>query len=346
MTDTNTTSETTEQKRLAALLADAPCLSPVVAGEHCNDNRHVVHPLCAAAVLTASSHPRFNQLYARYPESRSDIRYEPARTLLIDGHEVYWLQWWVPFGGDKNNIHTGFQLSCECKFTEGVGYKVDENGRVSGLVGGDRCKYTEAALALRALELQEQYPEVNTSNWSPNHRPIDEIRLDVIQELRQRAKKGEWVCNRDSEMVYLQSLARVIGTSMSTMWELATLAQQRGLFSVYGAFLKDWEPKAELNYSVWKTWDETTYGHYAEAHTPSDPDSSNSIFIYVYKDKDKKEPAFVAPFPAEIHALGEIGGGWQWGWEADVEHRVQELFDLLVRHRKKEEFERNPQISE
>lgn len=189
--------------------------------------------------------------------------YNILRSIIIDGHEVAWMEFTGVTGeGDKRGTYTGRALYCECNFTKGVGWDVGKGGKPHNLSGPDKCIKREAALRLRHLELRQEY--LGRFNIAPGdsfalHNKVEEIVLDLIK----KAKAGEFLEDGNGASFwggyfYLQTLAAIVDPSMN-FWEAGKLLVKNKKISLEGAVVQDyqepplpeWEPFLDVKLGNW-----------------------------------------------------------------------------------------------
>lgn len=169
--------------------------------------------------------PGIQELLPRYYETHGDmLRYEIERSIPIDGHEVAWLK----YSGETTNgrSYSGHELHCECKFTEGVGWQVDEKYGVVGLNGEDRCLPRKAALLFRQLELRREYLNKfphDSFSMGDEYDLWDKV-PEVILDLIEKGKTGEWLSEGSSGAndwggyFYLQTVQAITCTPYDEFW--------------------------------------------------------------------------------------------------------------------------------
>lgn len=182
-----------------------------------------------------------------YEKFERNLRYEVLRSTVINGHEVAWMSFvgTIEFDimgmGREGEPFSGRSMHCECDFTEGVGWKIGENGSRYNL--HPTCLASQAALHLRHLELRQEYQDrFIDGNNDPFHRLTDcisEITLDLIK----KGQAGEWL-EADSGAAmyggyfYLQTLAAIIDESMGHLWDYMYPLMEEKLIEIDGAIVK------------------------------------------------------------------------------------------------------------
>ena len=76
----------------------------------------------------APESPLISELLPRYYEAHGeDPHHETIRSIMIDDHEVAWMEytgtvkWDITGQGREGQEYSGRELYCACKFTEGIG---------------------------------------------------------------------------------------------------------------------------------------------------------------------------------------------------------------------------------
>jgi hypothetical protein len=192
-----------------------------------------------------------SEYYERYEHN---LRYDVLRSIVIDGHEVAWMSYIgtvrfdITGGGREGEPFTGRTMMCECDFTEGIGWNIDEDGRhytVNGQGAETTCLIRQAALHLRHLELRREYEGrfVNGSGdfFSGLKDYLREITLDLIE----KGQAGEWLESNDGAATYggyfyLQTLATITGEYMGHLWEDMYLLMEEKLIEIDGTVVKSY----------------------------------------------------------------------------------------------------------
>jgi len=177
-----------------------------------------------APQLVGDLWPRYYEAYGENP------RYEVERSIMIDGHEVAWLKYEgevaydITGEGKEGQPYSGHELRCACKFTEGTGWRMQDDGRPVGLMGGDVCLKKEAAIHLRHLELREEYKAREMfGRWGhPGPEELEAIMLDLME----KAKEEEFLEGTSGARFwggyyYLQTVASIADLPMKNVWEAA-----------------------------------------------------------------------------------------------------------------------------
>lgn len=156
----------------------------------------------------------------RYYEEHPGVIYTTLRSIMVDGHEVAYMELRGTVGGGPNagKEYTARGAYCECDFQEGVGWE-RKGGQMYSLDGERSCVRRKAACHLRALELRAEYEEQYGDGWGLA-RHTKEIILDLIE----KAKAGEWV-GEDTNgasfwggYFYLQTVAAITGEFIGHLW--------------------------------------------------------------------------------------------------------------------------------
>ena len=160
-------------------------------------------------------------LLSRYYEVHgTNLTYTALRTITVDNHEVAWME----FVGRRQDgtSYNGRALYCECDFTEGVGWKV-EDGKNYRLLDPEKCLYRKAALRLRHLELRQEYQKrfkISEGDSFALHEKVEEIILDLIEKV----KAGEFVEDGTGASFwggyfYLQTVEAITDQFLGHLWE-------------------------------------------------------------------------------------------------------------------------------
>lgn len=166
---------------------------------------------------------------------------------MIDGHEVAWMRYEgkvtydVTGEGKEGQPYSGHELSCACEFTEGVGWRMEEDGRPTGLMSGEQCLPKETALYLRHLELREEYKAREMfGKWGVlSEEEIEAIMFDLMEKARAEefleatGGAGFW-----GGYYYLQTVAAITGLPMETVWEVARKMEDKKKIRLEGAVVQ------------------------------------------------------------------------------------------------------------
>jgi hypothetical protein len=172
----------------------------------------------------------------RYYEVETNLRWEVVRSIVVDGHEAALMRFTGHVvhditGRDRDGEpFEGLDFKCECDFTEGVGWRVDEKHGVTRL--GFECRYARAARELRYLELRQEYLDrydprrAHTGITDGNFELIRHAK-EIIPDLVRRAAAGEWLGEKPGGAsfyggyFYLQTAAEIMGTNPGILWDAA-----------------------------------------------------------------------------------------------------------------------------
>lgn len=211
------------------------------------------------------------ELLPRYHETHEGIRYETIRSIPVDGHEVAWMEYTVDVLTQISEDETvmrevsGRELKCACDFTEGIGWKVGEDGRVYGLYQSkNSCLPKEAAMQLRRLELRREYLEKFPEDSIPMGDEYDlwdkvpEVMMDMIE----KGKAGEWLSEGGSGAhdwggyFYLQTVQEITNIPFNQLWEHVYKMQADKQIQLEGMVVQEyteppepqWEEYARFEY--------------------------------------------------------------------------------------------------
>jgi hypothetical protein len=164
-------------------------------------------------------------LLPRYDEAHGkDGTFEILRSIMIDGHEVAWMKYsgTILFDmlelGREGQAFDDYRLYCECDFTEGVGWKIDEKHGVVGLSHEGRCIRFQAAIDLRVRELRNEYYALFDVHYGMGAYGLTQHIDEIVADLIERDKRGEFVAESGSGAhfygghFYIETLARILGT--------------------------------------------------------------------------------------------------------------------------------------
>jgi hypothetical protein len=208
-----------------------------------------------------------------YDRFEQNLRYDVLRSIIIDGHEVAWMSYVgtvlvdITGEGKEGELFTGRVMSCECDFTEGIGWNIGEDGQRYTVHGKDAeatCLIRRAALHLRHLELRREYEERfvkgQPNSFSGLRGCIREITLDLIE----KGQAGEWLEGSSGASFYggyfyLQTLAAITGEYMGHLWEDMYPLLEEKLIEIDGAVVKSytqppppkWEEFVRLEVDEW-----------------------------------------------------------------------------------------------
>lgn len=166
--------------------------------------------------------PRYYEAYGENP------RYGVERSIVVDGHEVAWLKYEgevaydITGEGKEGQPFSGHELHCACKFTEGTGWRMEEDGHPVGLMGGYGCIKKEAAIHLRHLELREEYKARDMfGQWGrPGTEELEAIMLDLMQKAKaEEFLEGTSRARFWGGYYYLQTVASITDLPMKSVRE-------------------------------------------------------------------------------------------------------------------------------
>lgn len=207
-----------------------------------------------------------------YARNGSNLRYDILRSIVINGHEVAWMsyvgtvQFDITGAGREGQPFTGRIMKCECDFTEGIGWNIDEDGNrytVSGQDAKATCLIRQAAMHLRHLELRQEYHDrfvkPDEGVFSLNG-CIREVTLDLIE----KGQAGEWLEAHNGAAMYggyfyLQTLAAITDNFMGHLWDDMYALMQDELIELDGAVIKaytnppppKWEEHVRIEEAGW-----------------------------------------------------------------------------------------------
>lgn len=182
--------------------------------------------------------------------------YRPIRSIVIDGHEVCWMEFFgkvaydITGRGREGEPYTGRMLYCECNFTEGVGWKKDGD-KVYSLLGPEKCLCRKAALYLRHLELRQEYLKRfngTEGDYFTLRQHVPEIMLDLIEKV----KAGEFIEDGGGAgfwggYFYLQTVAKITDQFLGNLWEDVRRLVEEKKIGLEGAVITPYrEPPPDL----------------------------------------------------------------------------------------------------
>lgn len=187
-----------------------------------------------------------------YEQYETNLRFETLRSVVVDGHEVAWMQYTGTYvydllGNDREGKQfSGHILMCECNFTEGIGWNIGENGTryTVGPSPQTLCLPRKAAMYLRHLELRREYTEKFATDTPIGLMPhVEEIILDMIE----KAKAGEWIEDGNGAAswggyFYLNTVAAIIDQTLPQLFEQVRPLLERNVFSLDGHVVKTYTP--------------------------------------------------------------------------------------------------------
>ncbi len=216
--------------------------------------------------LIADALPRYYEVHGENP------RYETVRSMMMDGHEVAWMEYRgevaydITGRGREGQAYVGRTLRCTCDFTEHCGWE-EKGEHLYSLDGGEKCLPKKAALHLRRLELRTEYMERFKSNdrfktgtyalW--DH--IPEIILDLIE----KHQDGEFLeASTGAEFwgghFYLQTVAAITEKPIGELWAPVGKMVKEKKIGLEGAVIQSyfepappsWEPHSTYELNGWK----------------------------------------------------------------------------------------------
>jgi hypothetical protein len=195
----------------------------------------------------------------------TDDEYTVIRSFVIDGHEVAWMEVNGTFEDERvdpgrgGSCYSWRSLYCECNFTEGVDFKLEEGRRI-GLLGAEKCPYRKRVVALRHQELKEEYQRRFAVPSSGLIDHFEEIVFDLIEKV----KTGEFLEDGNGASFwggyfYLQTVAVIIGQPFPELWRLADKMVAEKKIDLDGAVIQpyreppppEWEESFRLEEDGW-----------------------------------------------------------------------------------------------
>lgn len=206
--------------------------------------------------------PRYYEVYGNNPS------YEIERSIMLDGHEVAWLKYQgevtydITGGGKEGQTYTGHELECACKFTEGIGWQMEADGRPVGLMSGDDCIKKEAALHLRHLELRQEYKARDMFGrfGYPGTEELEAIMLDLME----KAKQEEFIEGSSGARFwggyyYLQTVAAITNVQMKQVWEVSNKMIADKKMQLEGAVVQPYFEAAPPNWETHSSLERDSY---------------------------------------------------------------------------------------
>lgn len=217
----------------------------------------------ATMAILMNHHPHFDELYPPFLAGYgSDTAYIPVRTIIVDGHESYWLR----FEGtraDESTYH-GYNFECECSFTfdppQGEGWIRHHARRMAR----KPCHWKAAARTLRLTEIAHQFyeelMELRGTEFDPRNRiwlltntwhPTFEYALLRCMELLRATMDGERFFLPDPAFggfwggyFYIQTIGEIADRHEPAIWDAARRMHADKLIKLDAAIVYDWsEPK-------------------------------------------------------------------------------------------------------
>ncbi|MDE1970731.1 MAG: hypothetical protein KGI50_04135 [Patescibacteria group bacterium] len=156
--------------------------------------------------------------YSAAHQHSTEPVYTILRSIVIDGHEVAWIQL---EGTDLyGKQYRCYDLYCECYFTRGIGWDI-RDGKATGL-SGDSCIKKRVATFLRHCEIQQdiqsRFPFINLILSE------DDLHC-IIYELMQQLKTGSFINDQfldgTSTRLDLRTLEFILDHPMHDIYEKA-----------------------------------------------------------------------------------------------------------------------------
>lgn len=215
------------------------------------------------------------EVLPRYHEAHGDtMTFTPERIIKIAGHEIAWMRYDgkvihdIMGRGREGEPFTGHAAYCECYFTEGVGWKIDDSdderfaGRPIGLMGKEKCIYRKAAMHLRHLELRDEYKEKFKDTWDTFSREhIKLVILDLIEKVKAEEFIGEDTNGASfyGGYFYLQTVAEITDRYLGHLWETVHEMMEAKQIGLDGAVIQPyteppppkWEEFSRLEVDGW-----------------------------------------------------------------------------------------------
>lgn len=148
--------------------------------------------------------------------------FTPIRSILIDGHEVAWLE--RIECGSEGQVYTDRRLFCECRFIEGIGW--ERTGHFSELESASKCIRRKAAIFLRQRELREEY--LARFRGSTILGGPEDLRVniaEIIQDLLQKVDADDFIGEDGAAKLtfgthfYISTLAEITGLRLEGLME-------------------------------------------------------------------------------------------------------------------------------
>jgi hypothetical protein len=210
--------------------------------------------------------PTIEELLPRYYEGYGEMeigRYETLRSMPVDGHDIAWMAYTydvVGQGGEIEHFCTN-TFTCACKFTEGVGWAIGEDGRPHGFYRpDDDCLPKQAAIYLRQQELRREYvdrfkdedPFISQSSGIRQKEHIKEVILDLME----KDKAGEFIGESSNGAhfwgghFYIQLVMEITGADPQTIWPVIHKMKKNKQIDLEGFVIQTYDKPPE------PTWDE------------------------------------------------------------------------------------------
>lgn len=212
---------------------------------------------------------RIANLLPRYYEAFGDkTKFEVERSIMVDNHEVAWLkcegevEYDMTGQGREGEAWTAYELECACKFTEDLGWRQDDDGQVTGLIG-DKCIKKDAAVYLRQLELRQEYK--TRGMFGKFDMPKDEDIEAIMYDLMDKVHNNEFIEGTSGASFYggyyyLQTVAAVTDRPMKSIREIANKMVGERKIELEGAVV---QPCREPEPIAWEEHTRLEHGSYA-----------------------------------------------------------------------------------
>lgn len=209
-----------------------------------------------------------------YEASNRHDEHVILRSVMIDGHEVAWVELRDPEPLPEG--HRPFrQQRCECDYIEGVGWCILEGGQFATIGGQEPCIHTETALHLRHLELRQEYARTfdrcNVDGLTEEQvltarlgLSSPEVLRHIILDLVAKAKAGEWLEQGTGAVdwggyYYVQTVQAITNAPWKTVWEVIGVLETESKISLQGSIVCDyrepevpgWEEYSRIEVDGW-----------------------------------------------------------------------------------------------
>lgn len=187
-----------------------------------------------------------------YAEYESNLRYTTIRSVIVDGHEVAWMEYagHVEVEGREDETFVGRTLHCECEFTHNVGWYLKDGHRFT-TDAKRTCKYKRVAMILRQRELEEElvdhggYARLRDRCLTDRAGVVADAKV-LLLALADKGRAGEWVGEDGNGasfyggFYYLQTAAEIMDEMpMDVMWDAANELVAEGRIYIEGAIICD-----------------------------------------------------------------------------------------------------------
>lgn len=253
-----------------------------------------------------------SDLLPRYYEANGDnLTYSVLRSIVIEGHEVAWMQFdgTVKFDitgqGREGQSFTGRGVYCECDFGEGVGWEV-KDGQLYSLDGERQCLKRKAALYLRQLELREEYSQrfAGKGAFPGDSYVLKRNAQAIILDLVEKAKAGEFIGEDGNGAsfwggyFYLQTVAAITDVFIGHLWEDVHALMKKKKIGLDGAVIQPYRKPPPPKWEEYLRIEED--GYIGIALLPGHRDMAREWKLKVLRPDGK--PAFsVLPGEALLH---------------------------------------------